>query len=84
MPGKSKLSMREAAFTVYAANRNKPLRVKDLYEAMLAAGYQPGKGKTPAATLAAQLYTKPEHFEKVDRGLFRANPEAPKAWKAAE
>lgn len=81
---KKKLSMREAAFRVFAANRNRPLKVKDLYERMLQAGYQPGSGKTPIATLAAQMYTKPQLFEKVDRGTFRATPEALKKWKAEQ
>jgi hypothetical protein len=70
-------SMREAAITVFHANENRPLAAKDLYAAILKVpGYKVGKGKTPVATLAAQLYTKPDSFEKVGKGEFRANPAA--------
>jgi hypothetical protein len=37
-------------------------------------------GKTPAATLAAVMYTHPEQFEKVAPGLFRANPDYVHRW----
>jgi hypothetical protein len=73
---KKGLSMREAALAVFRGNRNAPLKLKDLYAAMCKrTDYAPSKAATPTATLAAMMYTRPEQFEKVDTGTFRANPD---------
>lgn len=82
---KKKQSMRQAALGVYAGNRNRPLKVKALWEQMIAGGYEPGpKAKTPIATLSALLSTKKEVFEKTAPGTYRATTAALKKHKAEQ
>ncbi len=66
-PGR--VSAKQAAIQVLQAAR-KPLAVKEVAERVLANPDVSLGGKTPAATIAAILYTAPE-FEKVERGVVK-------------
>jgi len=68
-----KLSAREAAYQVLRASKE-PLKVDEILKRIAKKGVVLA-GKTPAATLAAVMYTHPEQFEKMAPGLFRANPD---------
>ena len=51
------------------------MKVSDICKAVLATkGCRLG-GKTPAATLAAIMYTHPDQFVKLEPGLFTFNPD---------
>jgi len=68
-----KLSAREAAYQVLRASKE-PLKVDEILKRIAKKGVVLA-GTTPAATLAAVMYTHPEQFEKMAPGLFRANPD---------
>ncbi len=66
-------SFKEAAFRVLSET-DEPLRADEITEIALVEGLLSTEGKTPAATMAAQLYTdikkKQSKFKKVGRGKF--------------
>jgi hypothetical protein len=63
----------ENSFVVHAETilraKGKPMHVKDITAAALAAGLTTS-GKTPAATMGARLGGAPDHFEKLGKGMF--------------
>lgn len=77
-PKPKKVSLLDAAAKVLA-DRGKPMRAKELVEAVIAKGlWSSPQGKTPHATLFAAMIREitakkgEARFKKIDRGLFEA------------
>jgi len=77
--GKKGMSGLDAAAKVLA-EAGKPMKCKEMVEAMLAKGYWKTDGKTPSATIYSSIIReiavkgKDARFRKTDRGLFEVSP----------
>jgi hypothetical protein len=73
-PKHSQLSFKEAAISILGQSQT-PMSAEDIVDAAMAQGILHTDGKTPAATMAAQLYVdirnnKKSKFRKVGKGKF--------------
>src|SRR5688572_22553044 len=75
MPVPKKLSAKAAAIEVLKSAKGQKLPVQELISAVLDTPGVELRGKTPRATVAAQLYTGKE-FQKAGRGIVKLAPGA--------
>lgn len=80
MAARKKLTGMAALIKVLQDNGNGPMKVSDLTAAAIP--LTDLKGKTPAQTLAARLYTTPGTFAKAGRGMIKLAPAFVKAQNA--
>ena len=74
MADKKKVSAKQAAIQILSRAK-RPMQVQELITKVLETPSVELKGKTPRATVAAQIYTGRE-FEKAGRGIVKLAPEA--------